>query len=487
MARRSPHPYVAFREGRPRFVPGPELRQKGYNGTDLRWPLVPPERWSITSLKPGDRNEGRWYSMGEAVDWSAAFVKGLAKAKPLTVVKKPELGKPAPRRVAGGKLYTVGDLLEEWFRSAKFQMLADPVERRRQQAAGNIYSDNTARDYRIKAGVLEKHDPDLWAAPVDALTQPIMFGLYEELVASHGIAMARGAIATFSIALKWGRKRGKFTFRENHGVNPAADLGMATPPPRLRFGTRREIETLIAVADHLGWHELGDSTMLGVWTGQRQADRLELHDRGLTNGRRVFRQAKTGAVVAILGAPELERRLAASAERRRAAKAEALLQAAPGEREAIERRFSRVILNEQPHHRTGERLWQPFKREFYSDRFGMLRSYAVAGVLDVAATAAAAEIWKREQRNTPAPAVWIVPPCPSLADFRDQDLRDTAVTWLALAGATIPEIISVTGHSAASATTILKHYLAQHPEMADAAIGKMVAWFDAGGETEIGL
>jgi hypothetical protein len=262
----------------------------------------------------------------------------------------------------------------------------------------------------------------------------------------------------------------------NGGINPVSDLGMVTPAPRIRFGTRKEIETLVAVADHLGWPELGDMVMLGVWTGQRQADRLELEDRGLVNSRRVFRQAKTGAIVAVLQAPELEQRLAASLERRRSARAEALVGEPPAGRPAIERRFRHVVLNEQPPTRIDRGAqWQPMDRYRYSDRFGLLRSHAVAGVLDVAATAAAGR------------AVWTVAPCPSLDDFRDQDLRDTAVTWMALAGATIPEIISVTGHTAQSANTILKHYLAQHPEMADAAIGKMIAWFDAGGETEIGL
>lgn len=73
-----------------------------------------------------------------------------------------------------------------------------------------------------------------------------------------------------------------------------------------------------------------------------------------------------------------------------------------------------------------------------------------------------------------------VKPCPSVADLRDQDLRDTSVTWMALAGATIPEIISVTGHTAESAHTILKHYLARHAELADAAVTKMIEWFDKG-------
>ncbi len=73
----------------------------------------------------------------------------------------------------------------------------------------------------------------------------------------------------------------------------------------------------------------------------------------------------------------------------------------------------------------------------------------------------------------------------TVSTLQDLDLRDTAVTWMALAGATIAEIISVTGHKAESATRILKHYLAHHPEMADEGLRKMIAWYDAGGETEI--
>ncbi|MDZ7822614.1 MAG: hypothetical protein U5K75_00245 [Ahrensia sp.] len=75
----------------------------------------------------------------------------------------------------------------------------------------------------------------------------------------------------------------------------------------------------------------------------------------------------------------------------------------------------------------------------------------------------------------------------SLANFLDLDLRDTSVTWMALAGCEIPEIVSVTGHTLESATQILKHYLARHPEMADSAITKMIKWYEADGETEIGL
>lgn len=462
MPKRSSHPHVSWRDGRPRFQPDQALRAAGHKGKDLR------------------HDDGRWFSRGEAVDWSDAFVRQLASAK-----KKPAArATPAPRP----QLYTLGRLFEEWFRAPKFQMPADPHEERRLRAAKIIYSRKTVRDFRQKARIVETHDPSLWASPVDALSQPVLLGLYEELVKERGLASARGAIAVMSIALAWGRRRGKFTFKHNQGVNPARDLGMATPPERMRFGSRAEISALIGAADAMpcsegGWPEMGDMIALGVWTGQRQEDRLLLVDKGLFNGRRIFRQAKTGAIVAVREAPELEARLRAAAERRRRAGVV----------------HPRVILDElalhNPASRNSPTAWQPFPDDGdrYRKRFAVLRSFAAAGIVDLERTDALRRQWQAEGRNSRPPIAWKVAPCPSLlggdgvVPFVEADLRSTAVTWMALAGATIPEIIAVTGHTLASATNILKHYLVLHPDMADSAIGKMVAWYEADGETEIGL
>jgi hypothetical protein len=67
---------------------------------------------------------------------------------------------------------------------------------------------------------------------------------------------------------------------------------------------------------------------------------------------------------------------------------------------------------------------------------------------------------------------------PSVKTLRDQDLRDTAVTWLACAGCTIMEVVQITGHSLASATQVLRHYLSQHREVGDNVMAKMIAWWD---------
>jgi hypothetical protein len=50
------------------------------------------------------------------------------------------------------------------------------------------------------------------------------------------------------------------------------------------------------------------------------------------------------------------------------------------------------------------------------------------------------------------------------------DLRGTAVTLLAEAGATVPQIVSITGHKIQSATRILERYLSITPALSKAAM-----------------
>lgn len=76
---------------------------------------------------------------------------------------------------------------------------------------------------------------------------------------------------------------------------------------------------------------------------------------------------------------------------------------------------------------------------------------------------------------------WQLEPMASLADYTDQDLRDTAVTWLGLAGADVPGICAITGQSEVSAYGVLKHYLGKHPDMARQSIGKLVVWLEKKG------
>lgn len=53
------------------------------------------------------------------------------------------------------------------------------------------------------------------------------------------------------------------------------------------------------------------------------------------------------------------------------------------------------------------------------------------------------------------------------------DLRGTAVTRLAIAGCTVPEIASLTGHSMKDAETIVAHYMKRDQALAESAIRKL--------------
>ena len=53
------------------------------------------------------------------------------------------------------------------------------------------------------------------------------------------------------------------------------------------------------------------------------------------------------------------------------------------------------------------------------------------------------------------------------------DLRGTAVTMLAEAGCTVPEIATITGHSLKTVDSILERYLSRTRQLADTAISKL--------------
>ncbi|WP_183895655.1 hypothetical protein [Rhizobium skierniewicense] len=238
-------------------------------------------------------------------------------------------------------------------------------------------------------------------------------------------------------ALQWAMDRGKLP--ELH-VNPAHKLRMKVPPPRIRAGTPAEIEQMIKAADAIGLEEIGDMIALGVWTGQRQNDRLLFTFLGRDRGSVDFRQMKTGAIVSIPEAPELTSRIKLMQERRKKAQ---------------------IV---SPHVVLDERSWSQFDKFSYYKRYKLVQMAATKGM-------------PSQGSRTE------IQPMPSCADLRDQDLRDTAVTWLARAGCTIPEICAITGHNFNSANEILKHYLAMHQELAYSAMRKMISWHETDGKT----
>lgn len=451
-------PHISWRNGRPRFEPGRQLRAEGWRGEDLRHG---PE----VIRRDGRRErQGAWYTVEEAILWSDKRAAEI-EARRDEVARAKSARRRVPAHVVGrlSIAMTVGQLFEQWFElNPKFAGKTVVDGRRTIRAAAPA----TIAFYRQKATALERFDTEIWHAPVDALTDRIVYDLYERLWAAKGLATARAIIATLSVCISWGKKRGKCKLIEN----PAKGIGIEQAPPRVRALTPTEVRQLIRAADVIGRPEIGDAIMLGVWTGQRQGDRLTLCGGSVQEGRHVFRQSKTGAIVNLKFAPELAVRLAAARARRET------WTVTPRE----------IVIDEARR--------APFTASHYSHTFMDVRDAAVWGVPAEGYRVERPQLAdaKRNRRlqklageaaslpvaNPAVPAHWQLPPMPSVSDARDQDLRDTAVTWLARAGCTALEIAQLTGHSLQSIHTILKHYVAAHPEIADNAIDKLIGWYE---------
>ncbi|MFD2030258.1 hypothetical protein ACFSKM_07970 [Ancylobacter dichloromethanicus] len=277
-------PNVSWREGRPRFNPGPKLRKLGYRGEDLRHP------------------GGAWFTPQEAAEWAQARadeVAGRRRAKAQTG-RLPALRRPRHQTLQG--------LADEWFESPKFK--GGTVKGKRVEAG---LSPVTSADYKGKLASLWKYDPALGQEPPPAITPQLAQAIFDRMWEDRGLAAARSAVAVLSSLWKWAKARG----RGGISINPWIGLEKPMLEPRLCVWEDHEIAAMVAAADAWARPEIGDAVLFGLFTGQRQNDRLAYERAGTDDAKRlVFRQSKTGAIVAIPATPQLAARLEA-AERRR--------------------------------------------------------------------------------------------------------------------------------------------------------------------------
>jgi len=271
---------------------------------------------------------------------------------------------------------------------------------------------NTKRSYKANERMIIAVAPELYKSKAAYVTRADMHLLYDKLRTQKGLPSAYGAITVMRLAFKTAIDR------ERGGIlkNPCVELGVVTPQPRLRCASKEEITTLVSAADKIA-PPIGDAILVALFTGQRQADVLALRFDNIRNGRILLAQAKLGARISTLVLPPLQKRLDEIKERN----------------DAAGRSAKAVVCRAD----TGEH-WNDntFRHVYVTVR---------------------AEAQKE---------------LPSLADFRFLDLRDTAVTWLARAGCTVPEIASVTGHTLETITGTLKHYLVLDDTMNNLAMAK---------------
>ncbi len=454
-------PYVMWRQGRPRFQPSAREQRLGFAGRDFR------------------HDQARWFSYEEACaagwplfaeildcrgydDEQAAALLAAARIGNilrLTPARRPHRRHQAPEDRRGPRAATVATLIEDWLFAIEQEsdpderLAASSIESYRKAARALLYAPETraeraARRARERAADLLGMAPPPRAleafacAPPASIDKIALNDMYKYLKRVRGHHMARAAVAAFSAAWSWGELAPAWRL----GANPRRALEFAQPEGRIVIYSDGEIRALVAAADYLGRGSVGDGIMLGLLTCQRQGDRLAMRDDGLLDGRRVIRQSKSGKLVPVKETPQLTARLDGA----RARTAALLLRFGnradpPGV----------IVVNEE----TG----LAYNGDDYRHAFAEVRAVALAGVPG------------------------LLPPCPALYDAgtqslkTDQDLRDTGVTWLARAGCTLVEICAISGHSARSVETIIRHYLGSARELADSGIDKLVAWMNREG------
>lgn len=421
-------PYIQWRDGKPRVVHSARERARGFKDRDLRH----------------DNLRGPWFTYEEAEAFSKAHHAEIIAARAQHLQIKPS----KPARAAN-----VEDLIEDWMASTEVQSLKPVSIKSYEKAARAILYKPESREQaatrraKERAGKLlgvrtaeREREPIATVSP-SSLGAPELRDFFNYLKGARGHHMALAAIAALSAAMTWGRESTKWRLQRN----PRLDMEFDRPAGRVVMISLEEFQSLVAAADAMGRHSIGDAIYLGLFTGQRQTDRLALKDEGLLEGRRHFRQSKTGALVAVKETPQLMRRLAQARQRVVALKEKLKLENLP----------ETIVVDEN----TG----RPYNEHTYRHLFAEVRALAIKGS-DVPRVAACPTLAFINER-TGAP------------DFKhDQDLRDTCVMLLDRAGNDLLSICDVTGHSYQSAQTVMKHYRSRNAARADAAIDKLVAF-----------
>ena len=368
--------YLKWREGRPRWEPGPRLRAAGFKGRDLKGA------------------SGGWLSLDAAVEAAQALNAEVAAWRD-SGAKKPELQQPRPER-------TCGQLYGLWSGTPEFRCLAV----------------STQDFYAVCARQFLEEFRDI---QVGALTTPILYGYWQSLYEARGHHRANAILATVRAMLSHARKRLGWI-----ASNPASQMGLMQTDARLVMWLPWQVEIFVMLADELGLPSVGDAVIAGLHSGQRQADVLRLPVHIFADDRIKLTQAKTRALIDAPMTPAMRARVAQVLERR-------------GRRGVV--RVDTLILREDG---------ALYNKKTFNVNF--LRVRDVAEAVDF-----------------------------SFSELKYLDLRDTAVTRLALAECTMAEISAITGHSLKTIQQIMKHYLVMQPEMADAAIRKLNVWMEQQG------
>jgi len=466
MAHATLPPFIYWRDGRPRFWPGSRERKLGFRGEDLRHD-------SVVGPKTG-----AWFTFEEARAWGEKKYAEILSAR--------QTGRRVAPRVPPAR--TLEAFLRDWLdhlekRVSRKELSPATLGSYRKSVDAIVYQPETPqqaaerRAMERAAKLLGKPAPErernlIALAPLAAIGAPEIADMFDVARQERGHHMARGMVSAISAAITWGRLSSKWRIKSNPLTrNGDGSVRFERPAGRVMMIPLEQFTHIVRAADLLGRPSIGDSWYLGLWTGQRQTDRLAMIDGGLIDGRRHLHQSKTGAEVKIKEAPALGARL----EQARARVARIKLQRGTRPESIVVDETTGLAYSE-----TTYRHWVSEARR--GAAHGIVRlldgTIRVADPNDTLMRRAHGEGWLNKLDNQ---VVWLLQPMPGCADKRDQDLRDTYVilTYRAMQRAGTVDIMAicdVTGHSYKSIQTIIKHYLGRDPSRADAAIDALTSF-----------
>jgi hypothetical protein len=270
-ARRMPI-YLKWRDGRPRWEPGPMLRGKGHKGRDLK------------------DEHGRWLTLGEAVDAAAAINQLVQDGAAIALARPPER--------------SLGALLDAVAAQPKFRDdVGEPGRRSRRLAR------DTRAGYLMHFRILRA-----WAdaMPVTAIRPSDVAALYDELVQARGHVMANRCIGALGMALNFARDDLQWITH-----NPVKSLDRLPEEGRLVMWTPEENIAFILAADWMGFESIGDAHLVGLMTAQSRKDILAMPELDLDKDVFKLQRQKTGRFAYIPATAPLLARIEQMRKRKR--------------------------------------------------------------------------------------------------------------------------------------------------------------------------
>lgn len=208
------------------------------------------------------------------------------------------------------------------------------------------------------------------------------------------------------------------------GTNPARRPGLDYKAGKGIVWTSESVQHFVQTADRLGFYSIGTAVMLNEWLGQRRGDLLKMSMNAYRDGSLFIRQSKTNAevILPVDMVPALKARIEE--------------QIRQNKKTDSKRKIAGTALIQQ-------RGGRPYTDEGFTSIFDRIRAESAKDM-------------------------------PSLKTLVFKDLRHTAVTRLAEAGAEIPMIAAVTGHTFRSCQDIVDRYNVRTSRMAQEAFRRRI-------------